>query len=44
MVSNSYGSGTGLASYYAGTLDGKSKPVSNTSKPKKKRKCKKKGK
>ena len=44
MVSNSYGEGTGLATYYAGTIDGKSKPVNNTSKPKNKRKCKKKSK
>lgn len=36
-VTNVYGSGTGLAAYYAGSLDGKSKPVSNVSKPKKKK-------
>lgn len=29
---------TGLAQYYGGTIDGKSKPKSNTSKCKKKRK------
>lgn len=34
----SYGEGTGLAQYYAGTIDGKSKPKSNTDKGKKAKK------